>query len=78
MDWIKSPFEVPIPTQSEASPEDPLGALGRVRVDVASLMKESEETGPVLNAGPMAAFVDLKAIAAITKRVRASGGMVTE
>lgn len=69
MDWTKSPFEVPIPTQREASPEDPLGALGRTRVEVASRMKESSETGPVLKAGPMAAFTDPTARAAITGRV---------
>lgn len=55
MDWIRSPFEVPIPTQRDAEPVEPLGALGRVRVEVASRMKESVATGPVLNAGPMAA-----------------------
>lgn len=69
MDWTKSPFEVPIPTQREVIPEDPLGALGRTRVEVASRMKESSETGPVLKAGPMAAFADPMATAAITGRV---------
>lgn len=68
MDCTKSPFEVPIPTQREASPEDPLGALGRTRVEVASRMKEPSETGPVLKAGPMAAFADPTARAATTGR----------
>lgn len=58
-----------MPTQREASPEYPLGALGSMRVEVASVMKEPEETGPVLKAGPMKAFADLKAMAAITGRV---------
>jgi hypothetical protein len=64
MDWTKSPLEVPIPTQREASPEEPLGASGRVKVEVASRMNESSETGPVLKAGPMAAFTDVKPTAA--------------
>lgn len=54
MDWIRSPLEVPIPTQREATPEEPVGPLGKMRVDVASRMNELEATGPVLKAGPMA------------------------
>jgi hypothetical protein len=64
MDWIKSPFEVPIPTQREASPDEPLGVLGRTKVDVDSRMKESEATGPVLKPGPMAAFTEAIAVMA--------------
>lgn len=44
-----------MPTHNEVEPDESLGVLGRVRVDVASRMKELEETGPVLNAWPMAA-----------------------
>jgi hypothetical protein len=62
MDWIRSPFEVPMPTQREASPEEPLGAFGSTRVDVDSRMKDSEATGPVLKAGPMAAFTEAIAV----------------
>jgi hypothetical protein len=69
MDWIKSPFEVPMPTQSDASPEEPLGALGRTRVEVDSRMKESEATGPVLKAGPMAAFTEAIAVMASAEMV---------
>ena len=67
-----------MPTQSEASPDDPLGALGRMSVDVASRMKVSEDTGPVLKAGPMAAFAHLKlrAMAARIGRVWVREGMV--
>jgi hypothetical protein len=64
MDWIRSPFEVPMPTQREASPEEPLGVLGRTRVEVDSRMKESEATGPVLKAGPKAAFTEAIAVMA--------------
>lgn len=53
-----------MPTQREASPEEPLGALGRTRVEVDSRMKEFEATGPVLKAGPMAAFTEAIAIMA--------------
>jgi hypothetical protein len=53
-----------MPTQREASPEEPLGALGRTRVDVDSRMKESEATGPVLKAGPIAAFTEAIAVMA--------------
>ena len=67
-----------MPTQSEASPDDPLGALGRTSVDVASRMKVSEETGPVLKAGPMAAFADLMAMAAMNGRVWVREGMVVD
>jgi hypothetical protein len=40
IDWIKSPLEVPIPTQREASPVDPVGAFGKTSVDVASRIQE--------------------------------------
>lgn len=69
MDWIKSPFEVPMPTHNDASPEEPLGALGRTRVEVDSRMKESEATGPVLKAGPMAAFTEAIAVMARAEMV---------
>lgn len=70
MDWIRSPLEVPIPTHREviASEEPPLGPLGRTRVEVASRMKESSETGPVLKAGPMAAFTPVAPRAARAAR----------
>jgi hypothetical protein len=69
MDWIKSPFEVPMPTHSDASPEEPLGVLGRTRVEVDSRMKESDATGPVLKAGPMAAFTEAIAVMAKAEMV---------
>ena len=65
-----------MPTQSDASPDEPLGALGRTRVDVASRINVSDETGPVLNAGPIAAFANLKPMVAITGRVWAREGML--
>lgn len=68
IDWIKSPAEVPMPTHSEVIPEEPLGIFGRTRVEVASRMNESEATGPVLNAGPIAAFADVQA-AATARRI---------
>lgn len=55
-----------MPTQREASPEDPLGALGKMSVEVASRIHELEDTGPVLKAGPMAASTDAKAAMAST------------
>lgn len=58
-----------MPTQREASPEFPLGALGKVRVEVASRIHEPDETGPVLKAGPMAAFTDPRAVTARTDMV---------
>lgn len=64
MDWIKSPLEVPMPTQRERSPLLFSLRVGRIRVDVASRMKELEATGPVLKAGPIAAFTVVKAPAA--------------
>lgn len=69
IDWIKSPFEVPMPTHSDASPEEPLGALGSTRVEVDSRMKESDATGPVLKAGPMAAFTEAIAVMASAEMV---------
>ena len=54
--------------------EPPLGALGRVRVEVDSRMKEFEATGPVLNAGPMAAFTVVAA--ARTERISTEDGIV--
>lgn len=56
-----------MPTHNEVSPDEPLGALGKVRVDVASLMNELE-TGPVLNAWPMAAWAHLEARASARRR----------
>ena len=58
IDWIRSPLEVPIPTHSEASPDDPVGAFGRTSVEVASRIHEPEPTGPVLKAGPIAACTE--------------------
>jgi hypothetical protein len=56
MPWIKSPFEVPIPTQKEISPTGGDGACGSITVDSASRMKLPAGwlTGPVLKAGPLA------------------------
>ena len=68
MDWIRSPLEVPIPTQSERSPLLPVGALGKMRVEVASRMNELEATGPVLKAGPMAPWTAGMAAAARAAR----------
>lgn len=64
IDWIKSPLEVPIPTQRDEIPEVPLGTSGRMRVEVASLIQDPSATGPVLKAGPIAALTDAKAPAA--------------
>lgn len=76
MDWIRSPFEVPMPTQREASPELPVGALGKTRVEVASRIQEPEPTGPVLKAGPMAASTEVKAAAATTERILREEGIL--
>jgi hypothetical protein len=78
IDWIKSPLEVPIPTQREASPVDPVGAFGKTSVDVASRIQEPEPTGPVLNAGPMAALTDEVSVAAtkLDRSWRADGMVV--
>lgn len=75
IDWIRSPLEVPMPTQSDVSAElePPLGALGRVRVEVDSRMNEFEATGPVLKAGPMAAFTEEMAVAARTESIMEEG-----
>ena len=64
MDWIKSPLEVPIPTHRERSPELSPGTAGSTKVEVASRIQEFDETGPVLNAGPMAASTEVNARAA--------------
>lgn len=64
IDWIKSPFEVPMPTHREASPALLLGVLGRTRVEVASRIQEPLPTGPVEKAGPMAASTEVNAAAA--------------
>ncbi len=64
IDWIRSPLEVPIPTQREVMPELPLGTLGKMRVDVASRIQEPPPTGPVLKAGPMAASTEVNVMAA--------------
>lgn len=69
IDWIRSPLDVPIPTQSEASPELPLGAFGRTRVAVASRIQDPLPTGPVLKAGPIAASTEVNATAAAAARV---------
>ena len=50
--------------------------MGRTRVDVASRINVSDETGPVLNAGPIAAFANLKPMVAIMGRVWAREGML--
>lgn len=62
MDWIKSPSEVPMPTQRDMIPAEPEGVSGKMRVAVDSRMKEFVATGPVLKAGPKAAFT----VAAVT------------
>ena len=77
MDWIKSPFEVPMPTQRDVSPVEPLGALGNTRVDTASRIQEFEETGPVLKDGPKAASTEVKAMAARTETNWREGGILT-
>jgi hypothetical protein len=74
IDWIRSPLDVPIPTQSEASPEEPEGALGKTSVEVASRIQEPEPTGPVLKAGPMAASTE--AAAAATERIWRRDGIL--
>jgi hypothetical protein len=55
---MRSPFEVPIPTHSEVSPTDPVGAFGSTSVELASRIQEPAPTGPVLKAGPNAAFTE--------------------
>jgi hypothetical protein len=67
---------VPIPTQREASPELPLGTLGRTRVAVDSRIKELSDTGPVLKAGPIAAFTDITVVTARTDIARLKEGIV--
>jgi hypothetical protein len=52
-----------MPTQKERSPDYPLGALGRMRVEQASRIKEPVAIGAVLNAGPMAPSTAVKAAA---------------
>ena len=77
IDWIRSPLEVPMPTQREASPEDPEGAFGRTRVEVASRIHEPSATGPVLKAGPMAALTeDVNTAAAMVERIWREEGML--
>lgn len=56
-----------MPTQRDVSPEEPLGAWGKTRVDVDSRIQELEETGPVLKAGPKAASTEAKPTAASTE-----------
>ena len=58
-----------MPTQSDASPVEPLGALARIRVEVDSRMKEFDATGPVLKTGPNAAYTEVMAAAVRTKRI---------
>ncbi len=76
IDWIRSPFDVPMPTHSDRSPDDPVGALGRISVDVASRMNEPDATGPVLKAGPMAASAVATAVARAARRWRGEGIVV--
>lgn len=61
MDWIKSPVEVPMPTQRERIPFELMGNPGKTSVEVASRIKVPLPTGPVLSAGPMAACAWVKA-----------------
>lgn len=58
-----------MPTHSDRSPVEPVGALGRTSVDVDSRIKELDATGPVLNAGPIAASTWLEAKAIVTATV---------
>jgi len=76
MDWIRSPLEVPIPTQRERTPEEPVGPLGKMRVDVDSRMNELAATGPVLKAGPMAPSTVVMATAARADRTRRENSIV--
>ena len=69
---------MPIPTQREVSPEDPLGALGKTRVEVASRIQEPPPTGPVLKAGPMAASTEVEATAARAEISWREDGIVDE
>ena len=71
MDCIRSPLDVPMPTQSEVMPEVPLGVSGRSSVDVASRIHEPPPTGPVLKAGPIAARADVVNVAAAARAERA-------
>ena len=70
MDWIRSPFDVPIPTHSEVIPEVPLGASGKRSVEVASRIHDPLPTGPVLKAGPIAARAGAANVAAVAKAER--------
>lgn len=65
-----------MPTQREASPDEPLGALGRMRVEVASRMKEFEATGPVENAGPIAAWTEVRVVRVRAERACFREGML--
>lgn len=65
-----------MPTQRERSPLLFETTLGTTSVEVASRMKELEATGPVLKAGPIAAFAAVKARAA--ERIWLREGIVAE
>ena len=77
MDWIRSPFEVPIPTHSAVSPDDPVGAFGSTSVELASRIQEPAPTGPVLKAGPNAAFTgDVSTAVVRTERIWREDGIL--
>lgn len=65
-----------MPTQREATPDDPLGTSGRTRVEVASRIHELAPTGPVLKAGPMAACTEATAMAARAERIWLEEGIL--
>lgn len=64
-----------MPTQSDMSPLEPEGVLGRMRVAVDSRMNEFDATGPVLKAGPKAAFT-VAAARTVARRARRKENIV--
>jgi hypothetical protein len=67
-----------MPTQREVSPDEPVGAFGNTRVETASRIQEPLPTGPVLNAGPIAALAEVaRAIATSTETKDLVEGIVT-
>lgn len=64
-----------MPTQRDMIPLEPEGVLGRMRVAVDSRMNEFEATGPVLKAGPKAAFT-VAAASTVVRRARREENIV--
>lgn len=65
-----------MPTHKEAMPLLLLGVAGSTNVEVDSRMKEPSDTGPVLNAGPMAALTEAMPTAASEEMIWLEDGIV--